>query len=146
MSKQSANKQAKQLKAIMGGFTSTPPPNLGSFGVEGVTYTVADLLAKLGALVAILDAASDAEVEWQKALLAREAVLPEVVKLVSGTRKFLKSHLGARNPALLAYGIEPEKAPAPPTAEQKVARVQKAKATRAARHTMGPKQKAKITG
>jgi hypothetical protein len=44
------------------------------------------------------------------------------------------------------FGLKPRKVPAPPTPEQVAERVAKNKATRAARHTLGPLQKAKITG
>jgi hypothetical protein len=44
------------------------------------------------------------------------------------------------------YGITPDHEPTPLTVEQKAAKVAKAKATRAARHTLGPKQKKAITG
>jgi hypothetical protein len=54
--------------------------------------------------------------------------------------------LGKKNVALANYGIAPDKEATPLTPEQVVARAAKAKATREARHTMGPKQKAKIKG
>jgi hypothetical protein len=42
--------------------------------------------------------------------------------------------------------MKPRKAPAARTPEEKIAAAAKAKATRAARHTMGSKQKAKVKG
>ena len=48
--------------------------------------------------------------------------------------------------ALETVGVTPNKTPAPLTPEQEVAKVAKAKATRAARHTMGKNQKAAIKG
>jgi len=48
--------------------------------------------------------------------------------------------------ALETVGVTPDKTPAPLTPDQEVAKVAKAKATRAARHTMGKNQKKAIKG
>jgi hypothetical protein len=47
---------------------------------------------------------------------------------------------------LADFGLKPRKTRTPRTPEQKAASVAKSLATRAARHTMGSKQKAKVTG
>ena len=47
---------------------------------------------------------------------------------------------------LATFGLEPRKTPATVPPVEKVVAVQKALATRKARNTMGPKQKAKIKG
>jgi hypothetical protein len=107
---------------------------------------VADILTKLGGYSKTFADADDAETARALAVTAREAVHADAQVFVNGVRSVLKNALGKKSPALVNYGITPDKDPTPLTPDQEVKRVQKAKATRAARHTLGPKQKAKIKG
>lgn len=146
MSKISASPgaQAKSQKALIDGLTASPPANTTSVLINNVTFTLPELLAKLSGYHATYDAAAKAETARAAAVQEREAVMVEAAALVAGARTVIKGMLGRHNPALSNFGITPDKEPTPLTAEQKVARAAKAKATRVARHTMGKKQKAKI--
>ncbi len=66
--------------------------------------------------------------------------------LMSSARQVLGLMFEGQLETLSDFGLKPRRAPAPPTPEEMAVRVARNKATRAARHTMGPVQKAKITG
>lgn len=83
---------------------------------------------------------------YHTALAQEEQTIAQSKALVSGTRQALKVMYSGQLAALGDFGLKAPKARAPMTPEQKVAAAAKAKATREARHTMGPKAKAKITG
>jgi hypothetical protein len=134
-----------QMQEMIDGL-ATPPAGLTSLAILGVTYAMPEVAQKLGDFHATYDAADAAEVKYNEALQTRALIAPDAEKFVSATRGALKAALGRQAPGLKQFGIEPEKAPAPATTEQKVERVAKAKATRIARHTLGKKAKSKIKG
>jgi hypothetical protein len=133
------------MKAISGGLSKLPS-NLTGVSVEGTTYTGAALAAKFATYTAPFQAAEDADTAKQVADEARDAVQTEAHAFTMATVAALKAALGRTSATLETVGIAPDKVPAPLTAAQKVTRAQKAAATRKARGTLGPKQKAKITG
>ena len=59
---------------------------------------------------------------------------------------FVRATFGASPDTLADFGLKPKKVPAPLTTEQKAAAAAKRAATRAARHTMGAKQKKSVKG
>ncbi len=65
---------------------------------------------------------------------------------VAGVQKAVRVAFGNRVDTLADFGLPLPKTRTPLTPEQKQAAVAKAKATRAARHTMGAKQRVAITG
>lgn len=146
--KRSVGPGSIQTKAqgIISGFTTHPLDNVTTLVVDGVTYTQLELSARLTALEAIYAVANKAEREWMIALQAREEIAKDATKLVHSLTQLLKAMLGRFNPNLVYFGIEPDKAPTALTSEQSVEKKKRNKATRKARGTMGPKQKAKIKG
>lgn len=136
----------KSFQALAGGLANNPLPGLTQLAAGGQVMPVADLLAEVQGYAQLYKAAEDAAKAHDKAIQAREAAAPAAIDRLQQIRAALKSAIGKRNPDLLAFGITPDQEPAPLTVEQKLARAAKAKATRAARHTMGPKQKAAIKG
>ena len=99
-----------------------------------------------GAAFTVFQAAEDAAIALHIAVQARNAVAPAALARYEALRGSFKAMLGKRNPDLVKIGIEPDKTPPPATVEQKKARVARAQATRVARGTKGPKQKAAIKG
>jgi hypothetical protein len=77
--------------------------------------------------------------------VALSQALPQVRQEVRAFRDALVGLLGRGNPLLEQLGIRVRVAK-PMTAEQKALRVQKLRATRAARHTMGKRQRKSVVG
>jgi hypothetical protein len=139
-------KQLASFNGLIEGLTTSPPPNLTQIAVGGQTYTVPAFIAKAQAYQVLLAAVPQAAAAHTAAVQAREVAEEAFTTFLDESHLFLKSALGKSNPALTTYGTTPDKVPTPLTAEQLVARAQKAAATRKARGTLGKKQKKAITG
>ena len=148
MAKESTNpgKTHKQLSDLVTGLTDTPPAGVTSMAVNGKSYALADLIALLAGYAGIYLAAEKAEEAHRLALESRAAIEEDAEKLLQGTRGVVKTMVGKTSSTNTQYGITPNKKPAPLSPEKAVVKVAKAKATRAARHTMGKNQKKAITG
>ena len=83
---------------------------------------------------------------YHTAVAAEVAAIAQSKALVSGTKQALKVMFAGQLAELGDFGMKAPKPRTPLTPEEKVAATAKAKATREARHTVGPKAKAKITG
>jgi hypothetical protein len=134
------------LRALAAGLAAAPPGGQPTLFFDGKTVSTADLQAKLDTHADTYQAVEDAYVVYQKAIAARDAIAPQAKELRDHARTAVKAALGKKNPELLKYGITPDKDVRPLTTAEEAAKVAKAKATRAARHTMGKKQKLAITG
>jgi hypothetical protein len=134
------------LRALAAGLAASPPGGHPTVVLEGKPLLSADLQAQLSTYADIYQAADDAYVVYQKAIAARDDIAPQAKELRDHTRAAVKAALGRKNPELAKYGITPDKDTRPLTTAEETAKVAKAKATRAARHTMGKKQKLAITG
>jgi hypothetical protein len=111
----------------------------------GQTVTLAEARAKLQAIVDLRQRVFLARAQLQEALADEEARLPDLLAFASAFRAQAKLTYSTRPTALEAHGIH-VKARAPISVEVQTAAVAKRAATRKARHTMGPRQKAKIKG
>jgi hypothetical protein len=69
-----------------------------------------------------------------------------VRKLLAALVTVVKGSFGNSPDVLADFGVPPKKAPTPLTVEQKAAAAAKRSATRAARHTMGTKQRQAVKG
>jgi hypothetical protein len=135
-----------QVGALAKGLGDAAPAGVAELGVQGKQFSIADLITKLNGYYGILDAVVKGEVAVAQAQTALAQVEPELVTFVQQTRKSIKGALGNKNPSLAVYGMKADKDPQPLTVEGEQAKVAKMKATRALRHTMGPKQKAQLKG
>jgi hypothetical protein len=122
-------------------FAAGAPP----LTLVGQTVTSAEARAKLQAIVDLRQRVADARGQLQAALADEEAQLPDLIAFASAFRAQAKLTYSTRPTALAAHGIH-VKARAPTSVEAQTAAVAKRAATRKARHTMGPRQKAKIKG
>jgi hypothetical protein len=116
------------------------------FVVGGKEITIGDLCSLLDGRV---QAAQDLDVkrrEHSAAVETYRATVAESKSVVSGVRTQLISQLGATAPALSDYGIPPRKTRQVPSVEERAKSVAKSRATREARHTMGPKERLDIKG
>ena len=132
------------LGALVAG-TQKHFPN-GSLTFGGATYTPAALIQLFQSLDAATTGTDAAKAQWQDALKSQSDVRAKVGPVVKAYRSYLVALYGNAVSTLADFGLTPHKAPAPQTAEQKAAAAAKREATRAARHTLGSKQKAGIKG
>jgi hypothetical protein len=125
------NKHSQTIPSLVFGGTSNP--------------TTA-IIAVLQARIATANAALSTRATWQSAVKADLDERAKTKTYVSGLRQALQLAFAGSIDGLADFGLKPRKQRAVRTPEEKAAAVAKAKATRAARHTMGAKQKAKVKG
>jgi len=113
--------------------------------VGGTSYKPADILAVLQARLDAANAALSTRATWQSAVKADHDERAKTKGFVSGLRQALLVAYAGSIDTLADFGLVGRK-PRVISPEKKLAAAEKAKATRAARHTMGKKQKAKIKG
>jgi hypothetical protein len=111
----------------------------------GGSFTPDQVTSKLQSLVN-LRSDVDASKATTKAKIANEAVqMPALRTFMSAFESFVKAAFGSSPDVLADFGITP-KARVPLTVKAKTAAAAKRASTRAARHTLGPKQKMGIKG
>jgi hypothetical protein len=114
--------------------------------IDGAAITPADLKKSLQKQIDAADSTQAARAAWLSASAAEAALHDATVSTLSFLRSFVALKFGSKNEATLAdFGFTPRTRKVP-SAETKAAAAEKAAATRAARHTMGKRQKAKIKG
>ena len=119
---------------------------LSSLVIGGQSYTTAAVIGLLQGRIATSTSATNAHATWQAAVQADREQQAKTKPFVSGLRKALQVAYAGSIDSLADFGLKAPKPRTPLTPAQKAAAVAKAEATRAARHTMGPKQKAAIKG
>ena len=119
---------------------------LTSLLIAGASVLTTDFVTTLQARIAAIQAAIAAHAAFTAAVAAAHAEIARTAALVSGARQALKIAFAGQPTTLGDFGLMPPKVRTPLSTEEKAAAVAKAQATRAARHTMGSKQKAKVTG
>ncbi len=111
----------------------------------GATATTKDIVATLQSRIDSAKAASSTRAAWLAAVQADQAERDRTKTYVSGLKQALLVAFVGQVDTLADFGLTGRK-PRVVTPEQKLAAAAKAKATRAARHTLGSKQKAAIKG
>ena len=135
--------QGKDNQVITGIRDELQPTSTLVLGTKTFTpQSLADFVQRridLGSAVGVARAA------WLEAIRVYDVANRETNVVLSDLRNVVIAAFGRDSQKLAAFGFKP---PARPvlTAEQRTAAVQKAKATRKARKTMGKKQKALIKG
>jgi hypothetical protein len=113
---------------------------------DGVTKKAADVKAALQETINAADATQVARSQWIDASATEKAMRTSTLATLSALKTFVLLKFGSKDTATLAdFGFSAPKQ-AQVTVDTKAAAVTKRAATRAARHTMGPLQKAKVTG
>jgi hypothetical protein len=118
-------------------------PNVPSIVLGGATYTPTTLA---GLFQSHIDAAKKVESDQgqYKAAIASYRALSKIVhNALQGLREFVRQMFNSAPDALSDFGFAPRKV-AKKSAVKKVVAVQKNRATRAARGTVGPKKKLSI--
>jgi hypothetical protein len=134
-----------EMKNLRAGLPNLPAA-ITQVTADGETSTIPQIEAEMDGIIAVYQAEKDAEIALQKATKAREDLAVTAIPRYEAIRASLKTMIGKKNPDLTKIGLEPDRTPAPLTVDQKKTKVSRALATRKARGTMGPKQKAKIKG
>jgi hypothetical protein len=116
-----------------------------SLQLAGTTYSPADLVKLIPSRASQVGAVTAANATWHAAVAAEKELNAKLTTVIQALRQYALNAYGVTSPVLADFGFTAT-ARKPLTPEQKVARAAKAKATRAARHTMGKVQKKTVTG
>ncbi len=109
------------------------------------SFTPADLTSKLKQIVKLRDDVDAARATTQEKVATERAEMPALRTLMDAYVTYVKATVGGAVD-LADFGLTPKKVRTPPTAEAKAAAAAKRASTRAARGTMGSKQKLKVKG
>jgi hypothetical protein len=118
---------------------------LPAIAIAGTTTTTKDIIATLQGRIDSAREVLSTRATWQAAVQADRLEHDRTKAYVSGLRQTLLVALAGKIDTLADFGLTPRKVHAA-TPEENLARTQKILATRAARHTMGSRQKAAIKG
>jgi hypothetical protein len=114
--------------------------------LEGVDYTPTTLMALLQSGITVADAAVTAKAAWQLAVQKQRTTVAQILGVLAALKAYVTLQFGSGAVDTQAdFGFSPKKTVVK-TAETKANAATKARATRAARHTMGKDQKKSITG
>lgn len=111
----------------------------------GTPFTPSELTSKLQEIVTLRADVDSAKATAKAKVATEEARMPDLLAFAGAFGSFVKATFGSSPDVLADFGIA-TKARATLTVEAKAAAAAKRVATRAARHTMGPKQKKAIKG
>jgi hypothetical protein len=120
-------------------------PDGSSLTVATQSWTKQALVAELQKGLDLYQKVKDQVQALKEDRQARLNGLPAIRKLAKDLRHALIGTFGHGSPMLEQFGIKVA-VPVPLTAEQQALRVARLRATRAARHTLGPRQKQAIRG
>jgi hypothetical protein len=110
------------------------------------TFTPAQIEASFQTLIDLRTAVNDARTATQAKLATEAAQAPPLSRQLSAFVAYVKATFGETPDVLADFGLKPKKVATPLTIEQKATASARRAATRAARHTMGSRQKADVKG
>ncbi len=116
-----------------------------SFPIEGKLVASKDLQTQVQAHLDTMNSVNGARAQFSELVDADKSQRVEMAPVLAGIRNHVAGLLGENSAAFASFGFKPRKA-AERTAESKAEAVEKVRATRVARHTMGKRQKASIHG
>jgi hypothetical protein len=119
--------------------------NVTQVMLAGGSFTPAQVTERLQELVNLRNDVDAAKASTKAKLAAEKANMPALRTHMDALVTFVKAAFGNAPDVLADFGLHP-KARTPLTVEAKTAAAAKRKATRAARHTTGPKKKLSVTG
>jgi hypothetical protein len=99
--------------------------------VLGVTYDAVQLTAKLQTCQAPYTATDQAHHAFSEAVKARDTAQPGTLEFLDALDSAVEGKFGPRSPKVESFGISPRKAPRTLTPEQKLAKAEKSRLTRA---------------
>ncbi len=116
-----------------------------SFVIGGTSFKTADIIGILQARIDARNAAVATKATWQAGVKADHDEREKSKAVVSGLQQALRVVFSGMIDSLADFGLKPRKSYVL-TPEAKQVAAAKAKATRAARHTMGSQQKKAVKG
>jgi hypothetical protein len=119
---------------------------ISSLTVDGVSFTPAQIEAFLQELIDLRTAVDDAKSATKAKIVNEEAQAPALRSRMAALVAIVKGSFASSPDVLADFGLKPKKAATPLTIGQMADAAAKRAATRAARHTMGPKQKQRVKG
>jgi hypothetical protein len=134
------NKNRQAIGGMRKHFAGIPSIVLG-----GTPTTPADAIATLQGAIDAVDAAATAEKAFHDAVAVQHAAVAKGNALLKALKMLVHNQLGSSEAILGDFGFTRPTRQVPKE-ETKAAAVAKRAATRAARHTMGKRQKAKVKG
>jgi hypothetical protein len=136
----------QDLNTTVNGLRNFLPRGTKKLTLEGAPTPVSDLIRLFEDGAADWKTVRDLSAALTKALAKRNGQTKALGARRDSLRTCLDSLLGKSNPVLVEFAFKPKKERRQLTTDELAARKQKAAATRAARHTLGKRQKQKITG
>jgi hypothetical protein len=113
--------------------------------LAGKTFTALEAAQFLQERIDVAGPVETARATWTSAVAAEKAKIADTKQYVLALEQLVRAMFGSNVEALAEFGLSP-RTRATPTTEATALQIARAKATRAARGTVGPKQKAKIKG
>ena len=132
------------MQALIAGIQKHFPT--GQLTVGNVVFTIAALVLLLQGQVDAMTSQTTAQKTADDEMTTLRALQIKNGPTILALKDLLLAQFGSSSQTLADFGLEPRKARAPMTVEQKAAAAAKRKATRAARGTAGPKAKLAIKG
>jgi hypothetical protein len=132
------------LTSLVSGLKKNQPKGL--FLLNGSKYTAAQLVTIVQTLITALQAVGPARGAYLRTVRSFDTLYAQSSAVLRDLKQSLQMAAADNTELLADYGLSPRKTPGAKSPRAKVAAADAAQATRAARHTMGKKQKAKITG
>jgi hypothetical protein len=142
--KRNRNDQSTAERALVAGLIEHAPA-VPSLLIAGAWITNRDMVARVQAQLDTAQLAQSTRATWMAAVQAERVERARTKKFVSSLRQALLAAFGEQVDTLADFGLTPHKQHVR-TPEEKLAVAAKGSATRAARHTLGPKQRAAIKG
>lgn len=117
--------------------------NAPALSLDGTSVPTTEVLATLQGAVTAIDGATVAETAFHQAVAAQHAAVVKAEATLSGLQTLVDAQFGTKGRPDFGFPVTTRKTPDEATKAQAVA---KRAATRAARGTKGPRQKAAIKG
>jgi hypothetical protein len=112
----------------------------------GIVITVTEAIAELQSLIDNRANVTTTRAAAKAAVDAENAKMPALIALLNAIVAYIKANFGADATALADFGLEPNKARTPMTAEAKAVAAAKRQATREARGEIGAEKKKALKG
>jgi hypothetical protein len=122
----------------------TVVPDGSSLSTDSGLQTKAAIVAELTQVISVYKAVEAQQLAIVTARRQLKDASPADHRLYTQLKDAVIAFFGRGSPLLAQFGIKARSSVRPLTPEQKVLRAAKARATRAARHTMGARQKAAV--
>ncbi len=120
--------------------------NVSAMTFGSATFTAAEVEASLQAFIDLRAEVEAAKTLTKAKLMAEQAQGPALRGRIVALMAFVRAAYSNSPDVLADFGLKPRKVAAPATIEEQAEAAAKRRATRAARHTMGKRQKEKVKG